>query len=376
MRVAVRTMCGAALLWTGGAQASSYSVLYNFTGAAASGGQVPAALTMVGGVLYGTTVAASPGGSILYSINPASGANRIVRVLQDPGNGTSAQASTLMPSGQYLFGLTLLGGRNHAGTLFAYDTVSDAYADWYDFSGALDGSGPDSAWALCGSIYYGATLRGGANDAGAIYKMFLVNNVVPLVYSFSGGTDGAGPVGALSCAYGVVFGATLNGGAYGAGTLFMVNTVTGTKTTLHSFGGPGDAQTPNIGPILYNGNLYGTAQYRGPSGYGEIYRYNFATGQFSILHGFGYTDGGWPFALTLSQNTLYGATSTGGSGKSGTLYSFNLSTNALTTLYSFTGKADGGNPFLGSLLYSAGVLYGTTSQGGSAGFGTVFRFQP
>jgi uncharacterized repeat protein (TIGR03803 family) len=42
-------------------------------------------------------------------------------------------------------------------------------------------------------------------------------------------------------------------------------------------------------------------------------------------------------------------------------------------LYSFIGGSDGGNP-LASLTYSAGVFYGVASNGGSAGYGTVFAF--
>lgn len=45
-------------------------------------------------------------------------------------------------------------------------------------------------------------------------------------------------------------------------------------------------------------------------------------------------------------------------------------------LYSFSGKADGGNPH-GSLLQdAAGNLYGTTVQGGASGYGVVYRVAP
>ena len=48
----------------------------------------------------------------------------------------------------------------------------------------------------------------------------------------------------------------------------------------------------------------------------------------------------------------------------------------LTTLYSFTGDADGGNPYFGDLVLDAkGNLYGTTFAGGS-GHGVVFKVTP
>jgi uncharacterized repeat protein (TIGR03803 family) len=50
----------------------------------------------------------------------------------------------------------------------------------------------------------------------------------------------------------------------------------------------------------------------------------------------------------------------------------------LTTLYSFTGGADGGNPYFGDLVLDAkGNLYGTTFAGGAnPGLGVVFEVTP
>lgn len=45
----------------------------------------------------------------------------------------------------------------------------------------------------------------------------------------------------------------------------------------------------------------------------------------------------------------------------------------LSTLYNFTGGTDGGYPEAGLIIGSDGYFYGTTSAGGSAGDGTVFK---
>lgn len=53
---------------------------------------------------------------------------------------------------------------------------------------------------------------------------------------------------------------------------------------------------------------------------------------------------------------------------------FQISTNGTyTTLYSFTGGNDGGQPYAGLVQGSDGNFYGTTSSGGAGGAGTVFR---
>jgi uncharacterized repeat protein (TIGR03803 family) len=47
--------------------------------------------------------------------------------------------------------------------------------------------------------------------------------------------------------------------------------------------------------------------------------------------------------------------------------------STLTTLQSFSGGDDGGNPYGGLIQASDGNLYGTTAKGGAYGFGTLFR---
>jgi uncharacterized repeat protein (TIGR03803 family) len=88
-------------------------------------------------------------------------------------------------------------------------------------------------------------------------------------------------------------------------------------------------------------------------------------------------DGGEPFGgVTLdTAGNLYGTTSTAGSGFGlglGTVFKLDTA-GKLTTLHAFTGNADGGNPFAGVILDTTGNLYGTTNYGGVPDYlGTVF----
>lgn len=44
-----------------------------------------------------------------------------------------------------------------------------------------------------------------------------------------------------------------------------------------------------------------------------------------------------------------------------------------TVIHNFTRGADGGHPYAGLTIDAAGNLYGTTKEGGSTGYGTVFK---
>ena len=77
---------------------------------------------------------------------------------------------------------------------------------------------------------------------------------------------------------------------------------------------------------------------------------------------------------------LYGTTWLDGSG-SGTVFQLTPPASpggawTETTLYSFTGGSDGGNPVASLVIGDGGVLYGTSSGGGASNAGTVFALKP
>ena len=76
-----------------------------------------------------------------------------------------------------------------------------------------------------------------------------------------------------------------------------------------------------------------------------------------------------------SAGNLYGTTTAGGAANMGVVYKLDRAGNQ-TVLHSFTGGADGGDPVAGVIEDSAGNLYGTTQLGGTAGYGVVFKLNP
>ena len=96
------------------------------------------------------------------------------------------------------------------------------------------------------------------------------------------------PTNVIEGSDGNLYGTTAQGGAYGEGMVYKVDTA-GTLTTLHSFGaGDGDGRSPFAGVIEgsdRNLNLYGTTVYGGAYGVGTVYKVDTA-GTLTILHSF------------------------------------------------------------------------------------------
>jgi uncharacterized repeat protein (TIGR03803 family) len=95
---------------------------------------------------------------------------------------------------------------------------------------------------------------------------------------------------------------------------------------------------------------------------------------FTVLHSFtNVSDGKRPeSSLALSSNTLYGTTSSGGSAYHGTLFKVNTDGSGYSVLHS-SSAPDWVYPK--GVIVSGSTLYGTTEQGGteSAWYGTVFK---
>jgi uncharacterized repeat protein (TIGR03803 family) len=110
---------------------------------------------------------------------------------------------------------------------------------------------------------------------------------------------------------------------------------------------------------------------------------------YKILHNFGSdsgdTDGFWLFSGLVmdSGGKLYGTTSAGGTGTCGEYgcgIVFQLTSNSdgswtENVLYNFN-RSDGAGPWAPLAFDRRGNLYGTTSSGGSGGYGTVFEMMP
>jgi uncharacterized repeat protein (TIGR03803 family) len=101
------------------------------------------------------------------------------------------------------------------------------------------------------------------------------------------------------------------------------------------------------------------------------------TGTLSVLHSFINTDGYLPHSgLTLgADGNFYGTASNGGTSGNGTLFKITPS-GSLTTLYNFVPDPGYPEPTAPPIQGTDGNLYGTTLQGGANSCGTVYKVTP
>jgi uncharacterized repeat protein (TIGR03803 family) len=252
----------------------------------------------------------------------------------------------------------------------------------------------DSAGNLYGVTYYGGSSSNCGADigCGTVFELSPAggtNWTMTTIYNFQNRADGALPLGGLTFdsagnLYGTNFGSTGGRSSHG-GVAFELSPASGnswTFTPLYTFDQTKETVPPSSSlTIDAAGNLYGVTYFGGRYSNGSVFELS-RTGTVwkeTILHSFGGPgDGALPYGPLVidSEGNLYGTTSAGGSAGWGT--AFELSRQASGAwkeklLYTFVSDR---SPQAGLILDSAHNLYGTTIAGGAYGYGVVFRLTP
>jgi len=261
-------------------------------------------------------------------------------------------------------------------------------ATFSDLSQGFQPLGP-LAIDAAGNLYGTTFLGGNASSYGTAFKVDPSGTIIVL-HTFTGTPDGWWPAGGIVLdKHGThIFGATTRGGKTSTfcggqcGTIFKVDQ-SGKETVIYRFGRMHEqfGIFPQDGPIIApDGALYGTATFGNPHDTGTVFR--LAKGVYTVLHSFGPNgagpDGAYPQGPLLldSDGNLYGTTGFGGTSGNGTVYKIDTAGNE-TVLYSFTGGADGMQPWNNLVRDSAGNLYGTTfSSQFPGGNGVIFKLDP
>ncbi len=248
-----------------------------------------------------------------------------------------------------------------------------------NFDGADNGANPDYGSLLVdgsGNLY-GTTSGGGSIGYGTVFKVAAGSNTLSTLVTFNA-TNGSSPyAGLIADGSGNLYGTTYTGGSSNDGTVFKIAAGSNTLGTLATFtSGKG---TFSFAGVVADGagNLYGTTYQGGSSNDGTVFKVAVGTNALTTLVTFNGSNGEYPAGNLIadSSGNLYGTTSQGGSTNFGTIFKIAAGTTTRTTLLTFN-NTDGAYP-QGNLIFdSSGNLYGTTYEGGPLGDGTVFKFTP
>jgi len=332
----------------------------------------------------------------------------------EPGDGANPFAGLTIDSRGNLYGTTVHGGTTGYGEVFMLKRSGSTFTfnPLYSFTGGGDGAGPYArvVFGPSGALY-GTAAAGG--DQGCHYgewkgcgtvfslrppatacKTALCPWTQSLLYTFTGSPDGGEPQGDLKFdAAGTIYGTTVLGGIgpdKGLGTIYHLSPSGGGWSEEILYQAPGE----DIGGYPYDGvvfdtfgNLYGVFAAYGPTGAGAVYQLTPSGSSWSesTIGGFldANTDGNVPEGgLIIDQaGNLYGTTTNAGSEGGGTVFQLMPPGGSWTfsVLYSLANGPEGGTengPEAKLAMDAAGNLYGTTVRDGKYGYGSVFKLTP
>lgn len=412
--------------------ATKFKRLYSFKGGSDGSFPTGALISDSSGNLYGTTYAGGNTGKqcsgsegtgcgTVFMLSPMqNGAWKEATLYRFKGgaDGESPNGNMIFDPAGDLYGTTAVGGQGISygcGTVFKLAPGAGKWKESiaYTFcSEGGDGYFPNPGMIMDSSgNLYGTTLSGGSALGGIVFELtnsgkgFSDKALYDFCLVDSCFANGSNPAaGLITESHGNFYGTTGQGGAYmdscggfpgGCGVVYeLTNDSKGnwTQTVIHNFQGPSGTQPSARVTFDGNGNLYGTTNSDGAFGFGTAFEltpsghgqwtyhvlYNFREG---IGGGLGNAVSG--LVMDASGN-LYGAIGGGGTGSCsgygcGLVYKLSPGKHGrwdFTTLHSFTGNEDGGQPTGDLILDSHGNLYGTASVGGSTSAGVVFEITP
>jgi len=256
--------------------------------------------------------------------------------------------------------------------LVAMPAAAQTFTNLHAYITGSDGANPYAGLILSSNTLYGTANDGGSMGNGSVFAIATTGTGYTNLHNFAA-ADGVNPYAGLVLSGGMLYGTAYQGGGSGFGSVFAINTNGTGFTNLHNFASTSDGANPFAGLVLSGGMLYGTTSAGGSGGNGSVFAINTNSTGFTNLHSFvSVSDGASPYAgLVSSGGMLYGTTSAGGSGGSGSVFAINTNSTGFTNLHSFVSAGDGASPHSGLILFG-NTLYGAATSGGSGGSGTLF----
>jgi uncharacterized repeat protein (TIGR03803 family) len=346
----------------------SFTLLYAFTGGTDGGNPLGNLVFDAAGNAYSTVSSGGANGfGAVFELTPPAHPNRgkawtekVLYSFQAGSDGALPFGNVVFDAAGNIFGTTSIGGHSHVGCYAGCGTVYELSPNgdgtWKEtvlhrlLDAFGDGAEPRAGLVMdaAGNLY-GTTYEGGNNEVcnglgcGSVFE--LSPPASGKRWSFKtlvdfNAIDGALVRGGVTLdASGVIYGTTIYGGAFNAGTIFSITPAPGQRAghrkfqTIYNFDGINGLQPSGNIAIDNAGNIYGATYQGGENDWGSI---------FQLVPG----DSGW------TENVLYN--------------------------FIISGTGTGASPLGGVIIDPSGNLYLTTNQGGDinrcdAGRGTVLK---
>ncbi|HTZ95171.1 MAG TPA: choice-of-anchor tandem repeat GloVer-containing protein [Terriglobales bacterium] len=258
------------------------SILWAFTGGD-DGGAPQNALTLVGSALIGTAPqGGTHGNGVVFGLQQVNGEWReevLYSFAGGSGDGAYPYSQLVLDKAGNIYGTAESGGPNQEGSVFE---LSRSHGTWTEttlhfFTGNSDGASPNNGviFDKAGNLY-GMTQSGGKYTSGTIFELSPSNGswTESILYNFTGGNDGGFPAAGVTIdPNGNLFGSTFNGGKQGFGTVFQLTPSAGawTETVLYSFTGGSDGALPQSNLLFGRNVVIGTATEGGPNNTGVVF---------------------------------------------------------------------------------------------------------
>lgn len=290
-------------------------------------GSRPAAGLIEGsnGLLYGIT---SAGGTpantsgVIYSVNKNGTGYTVLREFAATGfEGADGQGALVQGSDGKLYGITSQGGPAGGGVIFRVNADGTSFVSLR----VLANEGADGSDSISRLIFgtdgrlYGTTRLGGSNSGGTIFRITTDGNSFQVIRHMTPASDGGDLIAGLRRGSdGRLYGAASSGGSNGGGTIFAINPDGTGFVVLKAFSttSPNDGRNPQSGLVEgIDGRLYGACLNGGSAGAGTLFSIAKSGSDFRLLHTFDGTTSAHPFndLLETSPGTFLGTT-VGGAG--------------------------------------------------------------
>jgi len=239
------------------------------------------------GNLYGTTQNGGFAWGTVFELTPPSSSSSewvfsLLYQFTDTDDGAYPQSGVLIDKQGNLYGASYFAGNQDSGTVYELKKTATGWQEktLYEFQRGDDGANPSGPLTTDGQgNLYGTTENAGSAKCGVVFRLSYSQGkwVDQTLYSFDCGSDGANPWGGVTFdRFGNLYGTTMNGGAYGYGTLFKLSPNAygaWTESVLYSFSNGQDGENPRWGVVADRFNrLFGVTTYGGmPCGCGTVF---------------------------------------------------------------------------------------------------------